>query len=100
MSSDEASPTEKFIDSYFSADVETEGPIPGRYSILSFALVYAGRFDGTHFERPQNLGLTFYREFKPISESFEPEALLVNGLDREQLLKTGEAPSRVMSDAS
>jgi hypothetical protein len=37
---------------------------------------------------------------KPISESFEPEALLVNGLDREQLIRSGQAPSRVMSDAS
>jgi hypothetical protein len=100
MSSDEASPTEKFIDSYFSADVETDGPIPGPYSILSFALVYAGRFDGTHFERPQNFELTFYRELKPISESFEPEALIVNGLDRTRLLTSGQAPSRVMSDAS
>jgi hypothetical protein len=97
---DAVTSSDKPVDAYFSADVETDGPIPGPYSILSFALVYAGRFDGTHFERPQNLGLTFYRELKPISESFEPEALLVNGLDREQLLKTGEAPSRVMSDAS
>jgi hypothetical protein len=88
------------VDAYFSADVETDGPIPGPYSILSLALVYAGRFDGVHFERPQNFGLTFYRELKPISESFEPEALVVNGLDRERLIVTGQAPSRVMSDAS
>lgn len=100
LPSDEASPREKFVDAYFSADVETDGPIPGPYSILSLALVYAGRFDGTHFERPQNFKLTFYRELKPISDSFEPEALLVNGLDRKQLITTGQAPSRVMSDAS
>jgi hypothetical protein len=99
-SSDESSSSEKFVDAYFSADVETDGPIPGPYSILSLALVYAGRFDGIHFERPKALDLTFYRELKPISESFEPEALLVNGLDREELIKTGQAPNRVMSDAS
>jgi len=29
---------------YFSADVETDGPIPGPFSMLSFALVYAGRY--------------------------------------------------------
>src|SRR5262245_56668885 len=34
------------VDVYFSADVETDGPIPGPYSMLSFALVQAGRFDG------------------------------------------------------
>ncbi len=30
------------LDVYFSADVETDGPIPGPFSILSFALVFAG----------------------------------------------------------
>src|ERR1019366_9693352 len=74
------------LDVYFSADVETDGPIPGPYSILSFALVYAGRFDGSRFERPSDRELTFYRELKPISESFEPEALRVNGLDRTKLI--------------
>lgn len=33
---------ESKVDAYFSADVETDGPIPGPFSILSFALVYAG----------------------------------------------------------
>jgi hypothetical protein len=42
------------VDSYFSADVETDGPIPGPYSMLSFALVYAGSFDGRKFERPEH----------------------------------------------
>ena len=39
------------MDVYFSADVETDGPSPGPYSLLSFALVYAGRFNGEIFER-------------------------------------------------
>jgi hypothetical protein len=34
------------IDAYFPADVETDGAIPGPYSMLSFALAYAGCFDG------------------------------------------------------
>lgn len=99
-----ASPTresgEKGVDVYFSADVETDGPIPGPYSILSFALVYAGRFDGRLFERPSDQELTFYRELKPISESFEEEALRVNGLDRAQLVRSGQTPKRAMTDAS
>ena len=37
------------VDAYFSADVETDGPIPGPFSMLSFALVYAGTFDGDRF---------------------------------------------------
>jgi len=87
------------VDVYFSADVETDGPIPGPFSILSFALVYAGRFDGSDFARPRDFNLTFYRELKPISESFEPEALRVNGLDRARLLKAGQAPGIAMTDA-
>src|SRR6202162_1346300 len=73
---------EDVLDIYFSADVETDGPIPGPYSILSFALVYAGSFDGRHFQRPENYSQTLYRELRPISENFEPEALRINGLDR------------------
>src|SRR5271166_6827263 len=92
-------PEEPCADVYFSADVETDGPIPGPYSILSFALVYAGRFDGNCFERPGKPKLTFYRELKPISELFDPDALRVNGLDRVKLVQSGQAPERAMSDA-
>ena len=62
-------------DLYFSADVETDGPIPGPYSILSFAIVYAGSFDGHNFTRPQSYDEVFFPELKPISHSFEKEAL-------------------------
>jgi hypothetical protein len=87
------------VDVYFSADVETDGPIPGPYSILSFALVYAGRFDGRTFERSRDLKTVFYRELKPISNSFDPEALEVNRLDREKLLRAGQAPQEAMTEA-
>ena len=52
--------SKNLVDVYFSADVETDGPIPGPFSILSFALVYAGRFDGGRFERPANLDDAIY----------------------------------------
>lgn len=86
-------------DIYFSADIETDGPIPGPYSILSIALVYAGSFDGVTFHRPANYDLTFYRELKPISQKFDPEALRVNGLNRDALVFTGERPDHVMTEA-
>jgi DNA polymerase III epsilon subunit-like protein len=88
------------VDAYFSADVETDGPIPGPYSLLSFAIVYAGRFDGEHFCRPERYDRVFYRELKPISDQFQLEALRVNGLDRERLSREGEAPESVMTEAS
>jgi hypothetical protein len=87
-------------DVYFSADVETDGPIPGPFSILSFALVYAGQYDGTHFSRPASYDRTFYRELRPISDEFEPEALRINGLDRARLAREGAAPSSAMTDAA
>src|SRR5579859_2778343 len=87
------------VDAYFSADVETDGPIPGPFSILSFALVYAGSFDGRHFQRPDNYEQTLYKELKPISENFQPEALHVNGLDRARLCLEGEAPETAMAEA-
>jgi len=91
---------ESRVDAYFSADVETDGPIPGPYSMLSFALVYAGSFDGRQFRRPDNYVRGFYRELKPISENFEPEALRVNGLDRERLRVEGDPPAKAMTEAS
>src|SRR5213083_1257640 len=88
------------FDVYFSADVETDGPIPGPYSMLSFALVYAGRFDGIQFQRPSNFDDAFYRELKPISNDYQPEALRVNGLDRDRLCREGASPETAMAEAS
>jgi hypothetical protein len=86
------------VDAYFSADVETDGPIPGPFSILSFAFVYAGSFDGRHFQRPANYDRRLYKELRPISENFEPEALHINGLDRMRLCREGEAPETAMTE--
>jgi hypothetical protein len=87
------------VDAYFSADVETDGPIPGPYSILSFAIVYAGTFDGKQFNRPNNYNNHFYSELRPISSEFQDEALRVNGLDREKLSLSGTQPEAAMDAA-
>ena len=91
--------SERRVDAYFSADVETDGPIPGPYSMLSFAIVFAGSFDGKVFERPKSYDKVFYRELRPISENFEAEALAVNGLDRERLCEEGFDPATAMTEA-
>lgn len=90
---------EKAVDAYFSADVETDGPIPGPYSALSFALVYAGTYDGKNFITPDDYNDSFYCEMKPISSSFQEEALAVNGLNREKLVLEGEDPELAMNRA-
>lgn len=87
------------VDAYFSADVETDGPIPGPFSILSFAIVYAGCFDGSKFRRPERYDRFFYRELRPISEDFQDEALRVNGLDRQRLCLEGTVPEQAMTEA-
>lgn len=94
-----ASPQKQVADVYFSADVETDGPIPGVFSMLSFAIVYAGSFDGSKFRRPENYDRVFYREMKPISDSFQQEALDVNGLDRAKLCLEGTSPQQAMLEA-
>lgn len=88
------------MDCYFSADVETDGPIPGPFSMLSIALVQAGRFDGKVFERAHDPRDSFYAELQPISEQFEADALAVNGLDRARLVLEGRTPRDAMTAAA
>jgi hypothetical protein len=87
-------------DIYISADVETDGPIPGPYSMLSFALAVAGRFDGERFERVDPTEQTYYVELKPISENYQEEAMSVNQLDRRRLVTEGKDPTDAMASAA
>jgi len=93
-------PLRETTDIYFSADVETDGSIPGPYSMLSFALVVAGRFDGRKFERPLSFDARFEVELKPISDAFQEEAMRVNGLDRARLTLEGRDPAEAMTEAA
>lgn len=61
-------------------DVESDGPIPGEYSMVSFGAV---RVD-------ENLDQTFFAELKPISEKWKAEDLAVTGYTREETLRFGE----------
>ena len=68
-------------------DVESDGPIPGDYSMISFGAVIVD----------QDLDKTFYGQIKPISEKWIPEALAVSGFSREKTL-TFEEPATVMKN--
>jgi hypothetical protein len=87
-------------DIYISVDIESDGPIPGRYSMLSFGLAVAGRFDGAVFTAADPDAATFYRELRPVSEEFVPGAVAVTGLDRAQLAAEGADPEEAMADAA
>jgi hypothetical protein len=86
-------------DIYISGDVEADGPIPGRYSMLSFGLVVAATFDGATFV-PQAEGETFYRELKPIGDQHLPAAVAASGLDPDELARTGTPPAEAMAGAA
>jgi len=72
---------------YIMVDIESDGPIPGDYSMISFGAVLVD----------EQLDKTFYGQLKPISDKFIPEALAVSGHTREETL-TFEDPKKVMAD--
>ncbi|WP_316192537.1 MULTISPECIES: 3'-5' exonuclease [unclassified Bradyrhizobium] len=72
---------------FVSVDVETAGPIPGEYSLLSIGACVV-------FEPAK----TFACELKPINGNFDPKALEVSGFSLDELARTGLDPSRAMQD--
>ena len=86
-------------DTYFSVDTETDGPIPGPYSMLAFGIAIAGTFDGLHFAAHDPSENTFYRELRPTGNQVDTDALKASGLDRNHLLQKGEEPGRALLDA-
>ena len=70
-------------------DIESDGPIPGDYSMICFGAVVVEK----------GLERTFYGQLKPISEKFIPEALAVSGFSREETLAFPEPESVMRSFA-
>ncbi len=60
--------------SYVSIDVESDGPIIGINSMVSFGAVIV----------EPSLSRTFYGQVKPISKQYNPEALAISGFSREE----------------
>jgi ribonuclease T len=70
---------------FISVDVETAGPIPGEFSLLSLGVCVA-------YEPAK----TFTCELKPINHNADPKALEVTGLSLERLARTGLDPPVAM----
>lgn len=68
-------------EAYISVDVETAGPNPSRYSLLSIGACLLWK--------PQE---TFYVELKPMSDEMTPEAHAVHGLNLDDLKTHGLPP--------
>jgi len=71
---------------YISVDVETAGPIPGEYSLLSI-----GACDVDDESR------SFSIELKPINANADPKALEVSGLSLADLAERGAEPAAAMA---
>jgi hypothetical protein len=63
--------------SFFVTDVESDGQIIGKHSIVCFGVV----------KLTPALDITFYGQMKPISDEYVPETLAVSGFSREEHLK-------------
>jgi DNA polymerase III epsilon subunit-like protein len=66
-------------------DVESDGPIPPKYSMVSFGAVVV----------EPSLSLTHRERLRPISELWIPESLAVSGVSREEHLTYGD-PAEAM----
>ena len=66
-------------------DVESDGPIPHKYSMICFGAVIV----------EPSLSKTFYGETSPISDIWNPESLAISGIRREEH-KTFEEPQITM----
>ena len=66
-------------------DVEADGPVPHLFSMVSFGAVVV----------EPSLGQTFKGEVRPVSERWDPQALAISGVSREEHLRF-EEPGPVM----
>jgi ribonuclease T len=79
---------------YISVDVETSGPIPGEYSLLSIGACIVRLEDDDAKSSPSSS--RFYVELKPVSDNFVQEALDVTGFSMEGLKQNGTDPMLAM----
>ena len=73
------------LEPYVSVDVETAGPNPSQYSLLSIGACLVSR-----------PAVTFYVELQPLTPDTVPSALAVHGLSLERLSREGLGPREAM----
>lgn len=70
---------------YICVDVETAGPIPARYAMLSIGACLV-----------MDISVNYYDELKPDRKACDPGALAISGLNPQSLAKTGTSPGTAM----
>ncbi len=78
-------PLAKEISTYISVDVETSGPNPYEYSLLSIG--------ACTIREPRS---TFYIELKPVNDNQLPSAMQVSGLSLAELAERGLEPREAL----
>jgi ribonuclease T len=71
---------------FVSVDVETSGPIPGKYSLLTLGACIT--------RDPEQ---SFFCRLKPISMEADPDAMKVTGLSLDELAISGTLPKAAMA---
>lgn len=71
---------------FVSVDVETSGPNPRDYAMLSIGACLV--------DQPEH---SFYVELVPTTQNVVPEALAVSGLSLEELARTGTEPAAALA---
>lgn len=72
---------------FVSVDVETAGPNPSQYSLLTIGACSV-----------EDSPRTFYVELKPINDKITSEAYATHRLDMKRLAERGTPPAKAMSD--
>jgi DNA polymerase III epsilon subunit-like protein len=75
-----------YDEAYISVDVETAGPNPSQYSLLSI-----GACSVLHPDH------AFYIELQPVNDALQPEAFAVHNLSIDDLKSRGVAPQEAMA---
>jgi len=70
---------------WISIDIEADGLIPSKYSMISLGAVVV----------EEGLTKSFYAKLKPISDHYQPQALAISGFSREETLGFDD-PKEVM----
>ena len=71
---------------FVSVDVETSGPAPGIYSLLTIGACAVDALERT-----------FACQLKPVGDRVDPEAMAVTGLSLDELRRSGLEPSEAMT---
>jgi DNA polymerase III epsilon subunit-like protein len=72
---------------YISVDVETAGPVPGDYALLSIGACLV-----------EDPSVSFYVELQPDREKTSAEAMSIHGLSLDTLKSSGQPPAEALAE--